>query len=219
MCCAHSGRMVTGERKIKRTKSGDHSYSYYRCSGYNTADHPRVRVREAELDRQMLATFDRMKVAGPDARDWLREVLAAQTCDAQADTGAQREELMRQSTLIVGQQDRLLNLHIGGGIDETTFAAKSTELRNRMASIKLQLDVLDHSYDATADLAGKVFEFTQTLRERCVSAGYTAKHRILEILRLCRALDGATLLPKMRKPFAALAEGLLSNISRGKRTL
>ena len=41
-----------------------------------------------------------------------REVLKAQTRDAQADSRAQRGELTRQQALLVAQQDRLLNLRI-----------------------------------------------------------------------------------------------------------
>jgi site-specific DNA recombinase len=37
------------------------------------------------------------------------------------------------------------------------------ELRVRLSSIKLQLDVLDRSHDEMADLAAKVFELSQTL--------------------------------------------------------
>lgn len=78
--------------------------------------------------------------------------------DAQADDRAQRLELQRQETLIVAQQDRLLNLRLAEGIDQETFACKHMEMRDRLAAIKLQLDVLDRSHDETADLATKVFE-------------------------------------------------------------
>ncbi len=46
-------------------------------------------------------------------------------------------------------------------IDEATFGSKSTELRDRLASIKLQLDDIDRSHDETAELASKVFELSQ----------------------------------------------------------
>ena len=55
-------------------------------------------------------------------------------------------------------QDRLLNLRIEDSIDQETFARKHTEMRDRLASIKLQLDVLDRSHDDTVEFAAKVFE-------------------------------------------------------------
>lgn len=215
--CARCGRVVTGERKIKRGKRGDREYVYYRCSGYNAAGHPRDRVTEADLDGQVLAVFDKMKVADPEVRDWFRAVLAAQTTDAQADDLSRRAELQRQATLLVQQQNRLLNLRLAEDIDQDTFAAKSTELRDRLAGIKLQLETLDRSHDETAELAVRAFELSQTLRERWLVADYAAKRRILEIVCLNYTLDGVTLVPEMRKPFDSLVEGLLSNISRGER--
>jgi site-specific DNA recombinase len=211
--CAHCGHPITGERKTKRERV----YTYYRCTYYNAPGHPRTRVTEAELDRQVLAIFDRMRIEDEGVREWFRAVLASQTRDAQADSRAQRAELQRQETLIVNQQDKLLNLRIAEDIDQETFARKSTELRDRLAAIKLQLDVVDRSHDETADLAVKVFELSQTLREQWLTADYAAKRRILEIVLLNCRLDDVNLVPEIRKPFDALAEGLLSEKSRGER--
>jgi len=141
-------------------------------------------------------------------------VLASQTRDAQADSRAQRLELQRQETLIVGQQDRLLNMRLAEEIDEATFARKHTEMRDRLSSIKLQLDVLDRSHDESADLASKVFELSQTLKQQWLTADYTAKRRMLEIVFLNCRLEDVTLVPTIRKPFDVLAEGLLSENSR-----
>ena len=74
-------------------------------------------------------------------------------------------------------------------IDQESFARKHTEMRDRLASIKLQLDVLDRSHDETAELAAKVFELSQTLRQQWLTADYAAKRRMLEIVFLnCRSM-------------------------------
>ncbi|MGD9790813.1 MAG: hypothetical protein AB7Q00_11515 [Phycisphaerales bacterium] len=164
-----------------------------------------------------MALFGRMRVEDPDVRDWFRAVLAAQTRDAQSDARAQRAELLRQSTLLVAQQDRLLNLRLGDDVDQDTFARKHTELRDRLASIKLQLDVLDRSHDETAELAAKVFELSQTLQNTWISADYATKRRILEIVCLNCRLDGENAVFTTRKPFDVLVEGLLFQKSRGDR--
>ena len=98
-------------------------YNYYRCTYYNVAGHPRTRVTEAELDRQVLAIFDRMRIEDESVREWFREVLRSQTADAQQESLAQRAELQRQESLIVAQQDRLLNLRIDDQIDQDAVAA------------------------------------------------------------------------------------------------
>ena len=213
--CGHCGHKITGEWKIKKTKSGSRDYLYYRCTKYNKPDHPRTRVTEAELDHQVLALFDKMRIEDDSVRDWFRAVLASKTKDAQADTRAQRAELQRQETLIAAQQDRLLNLRIDDQIDETTFNRKQTEMRDRLASIKLQLDVLDRSRDENAEITSKVFELSQTLRQRWLTADYAEKRKIVEIVWLnCRLIDGS-LVPQIRKPFDVLVEGLLVPESGG----
>lgn len=215
--CGHCGHPITGERVRKKMKSGERFYTYYRCTYYTKKDHPRVRVTEADLDGQVMAIFDKMRVEDENVRDWFRMVLASKTRDSQAESMAQRAELQRQETLLVQQQDRLLNMRLAEDIDQETFAKKHTELRDRLASIKLQLDAVDRSHDETAELAAKVFELSQTLKQQWFTADYPEKRRILEIVFLNSRLDGVTLVPTMRKPFDVLAEGLLSENSRGHR--
>lgn len=146
-----------------------------------------------------------MRVEDPSVRDWFRTVLAAQTKDSQADSKAQRDKLHRQHTLLVAQQDRLLNLRLNEHIDQDSFAAKHTELRDRISSIKLQLDVLDRSHDETADLAVKVFKLSQTPHSQWFTADYAAKHRILEIVCLNCRLDAEKPVFSLRILFDALA--------------
>lgn len=214
MRCGHCGHPITGERVRKKTKDGDRFYTYYRCTYYTKPGHPRIRVREADIESQVMAIFGKMRVGDEKVRDWFKLVLASQTRDAQADSLAQRSELQRQETLIVQQQDRLLNLRLADEIDQDTYARKSTELRDRLAGLKLQLDALDRGHDETAELAAKVFELSQTLKQQWVTADYAAKRRILEIVFLNCTLEDVTLCPTIRKPFDVLAEGLLSENSR-----
>jgi hypothetical protein len=113
-------------------------------------------------------------------------------------------------------------------IDEETFARKQTELRDRVASTKLQIDAVDRSRDETADLAMKVFELSQTLGQQWGAADCATKRRILEIVCLLRKPKTGPPRrrnsrknphgPTMRKPFDVLAEGLSVHQSGGKRT-
>jgi site-specific DNA recombinase len=129
--CGYCGHEITGELKVKQTKSGSREYVYYRCTKYNKPGHPRTRVTEMEFDRQILTLFDKMRIEDDKIRDWFRLVLASKTRDAQADSRVQRAELQRQESLIAAQKDRLLNLRIDGEIDESTLSQKQTALRDR----------------------------------------------------------------------------------------
>ena len=65
--------------KFKATKRGARQYVYYRCVRYSTAGHPRIRVTEADLDRQVLAMFDRVRIKDEKVREWFLRVLRART--------------------------------------------------------------------------------------------------------------------------------------------
>jgi site-specific DNA recombinase len=212
--CGHCQHPITGEQKIKKTKQGDRAYNYYRCARYNSPGHPRTRLTEAELDRQILALFDRMRIDNQEVRDWVVRVLRARTQDEQETSREQRADLQRQLTQVIAQQDRLLNLRLLDEIDADTFAGKQTELRDRTARLKLQLDALDRNHDENADIAVKAFELSQNLREKWLVADFVAKRRILEIVCLNLRLVDVNLIPEMRKPFDALVEGLLNEQSR-----
>jgi site-specific DNA recombinase len=58
MICGHCGRPLCGE--LVRKKSGK-TYIYYRCSRYTASGHPRVRLRESQIDAEVLGLFDRIK--------------------------------------------------------------------------------------------------------------------------------------------------------------
>jgi len=163
--------------------------------GHTVEGHPRVRLPEKELDRQFMAIFDSKRLEDESVHEWFKVVLASQTRDEPAEARAHRSELQRQSSLLVEQQDRLLNLRLAEEVDQDKFARKHTELRERVASIKLQLDVVDRSYDENADLASKAFELSQTLQDKWVGADYATKRRPLEIVCLNCRLEGKTSFP------------------------
>lgn len=213
--CGHCGHPITGELKVKKTKTGERAYGYYRCSHYTSEGHPRVRVTEAELDEQVLALFDKLKVKDEKIRNWFSRALHARAKDSQKESQTRVAELKRQHAAVMGQQDRLLNLRLLDEINEATFAAKSMELRDREARMRLEIDAAAKGRSEYEDLAVKAFELSQSLTEKWAKADYQAKRQILEIICLNFSLDGVTLVPTMRKPFDVLAEGLVLKRSRG----
>lgn len=216
MTCGHCSRAVTGETRTKRlTRGGTQDYTYYRCSGIMAEGHPRVRLTEADVDRQVMAAFERAKINDPEKRKWFADVIRWQVEADGAEDVAQRTELQRQHTLLTQQQRRVLTLRMDGEIDADTFAAKQTELRDRVASIKLQLDSLDRINDELVELAAAAFGLSQDLSSQWLTSDYAAKRRILEIVCSDCRLDGVSLCLTMRKPFAVLAEGLVSSKESG----
>jgi site-specific DNA recombinase len=213
--CGHCGHPITGERKTKPVEGGERDYVYYRCAKYNTKGHPRIRLTEADLDNQVLALFGKMRIEDQEVRDWVLKALRVRTRKEQDYTQEQRGELQRQLALLEAQKDHLLNLRLLDEIESDTFAAKSTEMRDRAAAMTVQIEALNHGHDEDGDIAVKAFELSQCFMDKWITADYAANRRILEIVCLNFRLDGATLCPTMRKPFGVLVKGLLVHSSRG----
>ena len=61
MTCGYCGHPITGELvKKKRKDGGVNLHVYYRCTYYHRKDHSRNRVREADIEAQVTAIFDKM---------------------------------------------------------------------------------------------------------------------------------------------------------------
>ncbi len=206
MTCGHCGRPVTGEVVTKK-KSGKR-YVYYRCAGYTAKDRPRDRLREEEVDAEVCALFEKLQQPAP-VRAWFREALIASTAHQHEQLRTRCSELQRQLDDVRRQQERLLNLHLSGSIDEAAFAAKNIELRDLVATLTEQLQVNDRRKDEKADLALRVFELSQSIPQKWVSADYSEKRRIMKMVCLNLVLKGASLCIATRKPFNALVEGLV----------
>ena len=212
--CGHRNCIVTGESVVK--KSTGREYVYYRCTMYNTPGHPRVRLTEKQIDKQMLDVFARIKQ--PDTvRDWFAKMLRLWSVEQQTESRTHAGEIQRELTVLRGQQDRLLNLRLLDEIDGSTFNAKNIELRDRIATLPLQLEAADRGRDEIASLATRVFELSQSLTEQWLAADYAEKRQILEMAVLNFSLVDTTLELTMGKPFDILVEGLLVSSNRGDK--
>ena len=182
----------------------------------NALDAAKVKVKELFSHvRVRVGPYGALKT-GPaiNVRDWFRRVLQARTHSGQQDSAEQRVELTRQLTMLQNQQDRLLNLRLVQEIDEGTFATKNTELRDRIAQAKRQLETRDRRREENGEIALKAFGLSQPLREKWLTGDYRAKRRSLDIVCLDFRLEGVSLVPTIRKPFDGLAEGPISADNR-----
>jgi site-specific DNA recombinase len=174
-------------------------------------------VREEQLDEQVLALFDSLRIEDEQVRHWFLSVLRARVRETQKDTESQTADINRQLASLRDQQDRLLNLRLLNEIDESTFATKNTELKDRVGHLSLQLEAFDRGRAERGEIAEKAFELSQSLRQKWFKADVRAKRQLLEIVCLNFSLEGASLVPTIRKPFDVLAEGPSIRLSRGGR--
>ena len=213
--CGYCGHPLVCEVKAKLTRAGVREYRYYRCSRYNTPGHLRVRVREAELDAQVHAVFERLRVQDERVRAWIVRVLQARSRGVQQANRERFEDLRRQLEVVKAQADRLLNLRMCDEIGADTFGEKNAELQDRKRHLTALIEAGNGEEGAHSELAVKVFELSQALRQKWDAADIAAKRQILDILCLNWKLDGVSLVPEMRKPFDVIAKGLVVRCGRG----
>jgi len=216
--CRHCGRPVVVEVKTKKTKAGEKEYRYYRCVQYNASDHPSIRVNEAALDKQLLELFDSLRIEDEKVRQWVVKVLRAKTKGINEMRLEHLSQLQDQRQRTERKLNRLLELYLAGDIDRQAHRTKQAELQEQRDAVALQMEAIGRQGDEQTDIAIKVFELSQHLKEKWLTAEIPEKRRILEILCLNWTLDGVTLVGEMRKPFDALAKGLSVPLNRGDRT-
>jgi site-specific DNA recombinase len=206
--CGFCGHPVTGECKTKKTLKGVRNYIYYRCAKYNKPGHPRIRLSEKEIEKQVLDAFKGLRIADEKVREWFRHVLKARMQEAQKGKAEQTTNLQRQITSLHAQQDRLLNLRLLDQIDEQTFAAKSMEFRDRLTQLEIQIHDAGQGSDRRDQEAIEAFELSQVLVGKWLTADFQKKRQLLETVCLNFTLRDVTLEITMRKPFDFLIEGL-----------
>jgi site-specific DNA recombinase len=207
MTCGHCGRVVTGEKKHKTSPNGTRrDYSYYRCARYATEGHPKVRLTEAEIDRQLLDLFATIRIQDPQIRQWFVDVIRARAHSGQAENKERRLELQQQHEQVEAKLKTLLDLRIAAEITPDEYAAKRAELHDRQAALRLQLESTDRDDHEVAELAVKAFELSQSLTERWVKADYNAKRTILSIMLESARLNSEKLEFSLRKPFEMLRD-------------
>lgn len=205
--CGHCGHIVTGEEKFKETKKGTKSYVYYRCSRYRSAGHPRIRLKERELDEQlqeMLAPLDNL----PPETDRYIQMVARSILEARFfDESVQVSESKRLLSLLETQRAKLLSRNLSGAITDEIYDRQSADYDTQEQALKRQLvrhEQIGGQIDELSQKAGKVFEFLSNewlamerrARQLALAAlfgGFRLEDRTLvpenrTLLELCRAV-------------------------------
>jgi hypothetical protein len=180
--CGYCGHPVTGEEKEKMTLAGPKTYIYYRCARYQRPGHPRIRLREAEIDAQIESLMADFRVQTTEVEGWTVKVALERLRHEKAGSEVRTEEVKRQLSLIEGQRDELLNLRLAKNISEERFAAKQHELSERETMLRRQVELAEAQRTEIEGLAMQAPEVFRLARQNWVTMGRAAKHRILKIL-------------------------------------
>lgn len=205
--CGHCGHVITGEEKLKPTKSGIKPYVYYRCSRYRTPGHPRVRLTEGELDAQLQEMLGPLQRSSDGVLGWVRLVARSILETRCVDDGIQVSETKRLLSMIASQREELLNLRLSGGISEDTYARKRHEFDERETILNRQHAIQGQRQDRIdqmSEASGRVF---QVLSTEWLTMERRARQHVLASLFGGFTLHDRTLVPRNGTPLELFRAG------------
>lgn len=205
--CGHCGHPITGEEKTKDTKSGPKKYVYYRCGRYQRHGHPRVRLREQELDLQARKLVAEFKVIRPDMQQLIVNIALSRLEHERTSSEIRGEEVKRQLSLIEGQREELLNLRLAKAIADEKFSAKQAELRERETLIRRQVQIMDELRSQNDVLSARAPEVFLLIQQDWEKIERSAKHDILRLLFGEFVLDDRTLVTGSGTPLELFRAG------------
>jgi len=215
--CAHCGQSITGEKVKKKLADGSVNFhTYYRCANNKPGpEHPRVRWREADMERAIAEELGKMRIESDGMRDLVRTAMEKAFADLGEQKRRQAALLAKRKTEIKTMQDRLLTAFLNGTIDEPTFAAKSEGFKCELEQVERNLEQADRMDPSRGQAALAVFDWCQNAAETWLGSNKDARREILDLVCLNRQVSSASLCLKMKRPFRELAERPFSKESRG----
>lgn len=205
--CGHCGHIVTGEPKIKMTRSGQREYVYYRCSKYTTPGHPRIRLPEQELDRQLQEMFDSGGDLSDESRNLVQMVARSILETRFEDEKVQVSESKRLLSLLETQRQKLLSRNLSGSISDALFDQQQSEFDERERRLRKQMarqERIGHGIESVCGQAGQVFD---VLSNDWLAMERRARQLALSALFGGFRLEGQTLVPENRTPFELFRAG------------
>lgn len=217
--CALCGAMMTGERIVRRRKSGrEVTYHYYRCANNDPpSDHPVVRWPATKLDDAVVAELESMRIHDEAHAQLIRNTLSAAFADVAKLDADRRRALAKLRCEIRGRLDRLMNVFLDGALEQGEFSVKQGQLRTELADIDRQLEEKPRSDAKRGELALAVFDFMQNAADLWKRSKPPLRREILAAVSLNRRVSDVSLVLEKRKPFDISAEGPSLFFGRGDK--
>lgn len=199
--CGYCGRPITGETKNKVTQNGEATYIYYRCSRYSLEGHPRIRLREEELDLQIrrffvfLHSWFQSNVPG-----WINLVVQAKSAIEKNDLKERAKELKRQHSLTVNKQKQLLSIRLDDEISSEEFAMMKADFGERIQFLREELESIESQQQQPPDMQCSARQVFRKIHKRWKNEDFMFKRPILELLFKGLVLQDKELIPRYRTP-------------------
>jgi site-specific DNA recombinase len=205
--CGHCGHIVTGEEKFKETKKGLKPYIYYRCSRYRTAGHPRVRLTEQELDRQLQEMFESVGDLSDESRNLVQMVARSILETRCEDEKVQVSESKRLLSLLETQRQKLLSRNLSGSISDALFDQQQSEFDERERRLRTQMARQERIGQGIESICGQAVQVFDVLSNDWLAMERRARQLALSALFGGFRLEGRTLVPENRTPLELFRAG------------
>ena len=217
--CEICGYAITGEHIRRKLANGNRNvHIYYKCgNNHPPSNHPKVRWREEDVEAAVMKELDSIRIPLPEIADWLRDALAEAFEDASYARTQWRNTLAKRKSELANMQDRLLNSHLSGLVNEDVFETKAAELKREAEDVERQMDDAGNFDPKRGELALSVFDFSQNLAKLWHGSNFAVRREILECISSNRTLSDTTLCLQKRRPFDYLAERPFLKTGRGER--
>ena len=138
--CNHCNHPITGETKVKLTKNGEKSYIYYRCARYQTPGHPRYRLKERDIERQVKRIIDTYKLDTDSVKNLVATVAKHKLENDLCENQVKEAEYRRQLTANEKKIEKLLELRIDGEITPEKYESKKQEITESIEKLRHELN-------------------------------------------------------------------------------
>jgi hypothetical protein len=198
--CGHCDRPITGEKKVKQTKTGPKEYVYYRCCRYTEPAHPRQRFKEKDLEAQAQQFLSTFGFPSPEWCEWAKAVATDYLRSTLGNIAADLEELLRQRSLVTTSQEELLNLRLTNQVNDQVFERKGLELQKRELLLAERAKALEEASGQIEQKAQTAAYLFATIRQRWDGWDVDTKHLVLRLLFGRFELQGDKLVQGDRTP-------------------
>lgn len=123
-----------------------------------------MRWRGDDLEDATVADLDTIRIADGELADWFNRALQAAFKNTSEVQCQQRLALKNRASEIEAMLERLLTAYLAGTIDESTLAAKQTQLRDEAATVVATLATCGEVDAEDVRTALGAFQFAQIWR-------------------------------------------------------
>lgn len=198
--CGECGCKVIGEKKKGR-------YHYYHCTFSKGRHEGKVYLREEKLSELFESSVKAVTLDSKTA-DWLKDALREESKGTVELQEKRRATLSASHDKIQNRISRLLDAKFDNAITEEAFISKEKEYQGQLMEVKSQLDGLNRTNPNFLEDTQQILELSKRLHPLYVRASYEEKAKLLQLLASNYTLNDVNLVPKWRKPFSFIAEGL-----------